>query len=122
MSELVPKHETAAGPDGHDLLGAYKGVKLADGSHLKEGASREWGFDDVEIDKGEVCSRPFNSSFWNAVLTTLYPRSWRTQASQEPKVRTIGLLGLKATTSSPSSEIPFYPSDDRKPCVVGLDL
>jgi transcription factor C subunit 7 len=65
LSELVPKGEGAAGPDGHEILGAYRGVKLADGSHLKEGASREWGFDDVEIDKGQVCARPSKLPVWD---------------------------------------------------------
>jgi len=36
------------------VIGAYNPTKLANGDHLKEGASREWGFRDIEISKGKV--------------------------------------------------------------------
>jgi transcription factor C subunit 7 len=51
LSELHPK------PDVKSVspLGSYYGVKLADGSHMKGGSSREWGFDDIEIEEGRVC-------------------------------------------------------------------
>ncbi|KAJ3546352.1 hypothetical protein NMY22_g2089 [Coprinellus aureogranulatus] len=55
LSELVRKDGVE---NGETLLGAYRAVKLADGSHLKEGASREWGFDDIEVDKGRVVEDP----------------------------------------------------------------
>ncbi|TDL28486.1 phosphoglycerate mutase-like protein [Rickenella mellea] len=37
-----------------DLLGAWTPVTLTDGSHLAEGALRDWGFEDVEIENGQV--------------------------------------------------------------------
>ena len=40
-------------PSG-SVIGAYNPTKLAVGDHLKEGASREWGFRDIEISKGQV--------------------------------------------------------------------
>lgn len=30
-------------------------VKFADGAHLEKGASRDWGFEDIEIADGKVC-------------------------------------------------------------------
>jgi transcription factor C subunit 7 len=40
-------------PDGG--MGDWKAVKLADGAHLAQGASRDWGFEDIEIAHGKVC-------------------------------------------------------------------
>ncbi|KAF9015204.1 histidine phosphatase superfamily [Cyathus striatus] len=31
---------------------------LADGSHMAQGSSREWGFEDIEVDKGRVVEDP----------------------------------------------------------------
>ncbi|KAF5314135.1 hypothetical protein D9611_006886 [Ephemerocybe angulata] len=50
LSEL----ELKPGASGEQPLGAYTAVKLADGGHMKEGAAREWGFSDVEVEKGRV--------------------------------------------------------------------
>jgi len=33
---------------------AWKMIKLADGSHLKEGTQREWGFEDIVLSDGHV--------------------------------------------------------------------
>lgn len=44
-----------AGGSGWDL------VKIADGAHLEKGASRDWGFEDIEIAHGKV--RMFISRF-----------------------------------------------------------
>ena len=33
---------------------SWTAVRLADGSHLKDGASRDWGFEDVETARGRV--------------------------------------------------------------------
>lgn len=38
----------------HGVLGAWEAEKLADGGHMVKGASREWGFEDIEIDAGKV--------------------------------------------------------------------
>lgn len=37
------------------VLGGWEARRLADGAHLKEGASREWGFEDILIADGKVC-------------------------------------------------------------------
>jgi len=36
------------------MIGAYKPVMLVSGDHLTGGSSREWGFEDIEVDKGRV--------------------------------------------------------------------
>lgn len=54
LSEL----ELKPGASGEQPLGAYTAVKLADGGHMKEGAAREWGFSDVEVEKGRVVEDP----------------------------------------------------------------
>jgi len=43
---------------GGSVVGAFVATKLADGSHLKEGASRQWGFDDIEVEDGRVVEDP----------------------------------------------------------------
>ncbi|PAV22401.1 phosphoglycerate mutase [Pyrrhoderma noxium] len=41
--------------DGRDgVLGSYEHIKLASGEHLEEGASRDWGFEDIVIKDGKV--------------------------------------------------------------------
>ena len=41
--------------DSHDgVLGSYEHIKLASGEHLEEGASRDWGFEDIVIKDGKV--------------------------------------------------------------------
>ncbi|PPQ64398.1 hypothetical protein CVT26_002105 [Gymnopilus dilepis] len=54
LTELDPK----PGVDERKVLGAWKPVMLANGDHLKGGSSREWGFEDIEIDKGKVVEDP----------------------------------------------------------------
>ncbi|KIM66159.1 hypothetical protein SCLCIDRAFT_14531 [Scleroderma citrinum Foug A] len=41
-------------PATHGILGAWGAKKLVDGSHLKDGASRDWGFEDIEMANGKV--------------------------------------------------------------------
>ncbi|KAG6878406.1 hypothetical protein C0993_007588 [Termitomyces sp. T159_Od127] len=41
-------------PDARSMLGGWKALRVADGSHLKDGASRDWGFEDIEIAGGKV--------------------------------------------------------------------
>ncbi|KAL0951121.1 hypothetical protein HGRIS_007857 [Hohenbuehelia grisea] len=43
---------------GRRVLGAWEARKLADGAHLKQGSSREWGFEDIEVDHGKVVPDP----------------------------------------------------------------
>ncbi|EIN13699.1 phosphoglycerate mutase-like protein [Punctularia strigosozonata HHB-11173 SS5] len=45
-------------PGANAVLGGWKILKVADGTHMKEGASRDWGFEDIEIANGEVVSDP----------------------------------------------------------------
>ena len=40
--------------EGRKVIGGWEAKKLADGAHLKEGAPREWGFEDVELAHGKV--------------------------------------------------------------------
>ena len=42
-------------PATHGIVGAWDTEKLVDGSHLKDGASRDWGFEDIEMANGKVC-------------------------------------------------------------------
>lgn len=37
------------------VVGGWAPERLADGAHLSKGSTRDWGFEDVEIDKGKVC-------------------------------------------------------------------
>lgn len=49
LCEMVKKDGDAP------LLGGWETTKkLADGSHMKGGAEREWGFEDIEIAEGKV--------------------------------------------------------------------
>ena len=40
--------------DVTEFIGGWEAKRLADGSHLKEGASRDWGFEDIIIENGKV--------------------------------------------------------------------
>lgn len=48
--------EVARKPGREDVLGAWEPVALAAGAHLAQGASRDWGFEDIEIENGKVRS------------------------------------------------------------------
>ncbi|KAJ7169928.1 phosphoglycerate mutase-like protein [Mycena filopes] len=52
LTEVVRKRDVIP------ILGGWDAIKLADGAHMKEGASREWGFEDIEISQGEVVADP----------------------------------------------------------------
>ncbi|KAJ7597083.1 phosphoglycerate mutase-like protein [Mycena floridula] len=41
-----------------NLLGRWKGNKLADGTHMVNGSERDWGFEDIEIAQGKVVEDP----------------------------------------------------------------
>ncbi|KAG2120964.1 histidine phosphatase superfamily [Suillus discolor] len=43
-------------PNASGVLGAWEAKYLASGSHLKEGASRDWGLEDIQIANGKVIS------------------------------------------------------------------
>ncbi|KAJ7492572.1 histidine phosphatase superfamily [Mycena latifolia] len=51
LTEVVRKRDVIP------ILGGWDALRLADGAHLKEGASREWGFEDIEIADGKVRGR-----------------------------------------------------------------
>lgn len=40
--------------EGDTPLAGWELVRLGDGSHMKDGATRDWGFEDVEIAGGKV--------------------------------------------------------------------
>lgn len=40
------------------IIGGWKVQKIADGDHLTGGLLREWGFEDVEVEKGRVVDDP----------------------------------------------------------------
>ncbi|KAL4069585.1 histidine phosphatase superfamily [Scleroderma yunnanense] len=41
-------------PEANGIVGAWDANKLADDSHLKDGASRDWGFEDIMVASGKV--------------------------------------------------------------------
>lgn len=47
-------------PADQGMLGPkfWKAIKLGDGSHLKQGAQRDWGFEDIELENGKVVLHP----------------------------------------------------------------
>ncbi|KAF9651943.1 phosphoglycerate mutase-like protein [Thelephora ganbajun] len=45
------------------VIGGWEAKKLADGAHLKNGASREWGFEDIEIANGKVVEDKGEANF-----------------------------------------------------------
>lgn len=49
LSEFVRKE----GENGK-VIGGWNAKRLANGGHLRDGASREWGFEDIEIANGKV--------------------------------------------------------------------
>ncbi|KZT74663.1 phosphoglycerate mutase-like protein [Daedalea quercina L-15889] len=52
VSEFTPR------PGGSTDVGAWQAKRLADGSLLKEGALRDWGFEDIQIANGKVIQDP----------------------------------------------------------------
>ena len=52
ISEFVRK-------EGEDwkVIGGWEAKRLADGSYLRDGALRDWGFEDIEVANGKVRSR-----------------------------------------------------------------
>jgi transcription factor C subunit 7 len=49
LTEVVRKRDVIP------ILGGWDLLRAADGKHLKDGTSREWGFEDIEISNGQVC-------------------------------------------------------------------
>jgi len=49
LTEGVRKDSSSDG-----VIGGWELLKLADGSHLEKGASRDWGFEDIQIANGKV--------------------------------------------------------------------
>ncbi|KAI0078918.1 phosphoglycerate mutase-like protein [Panus rudis PR-1116 ss-1] len=45
-------------PDAASVRGGWEATRLADGAHLKEGATRDWGFEDITIANGKVVEDP----------------------------------------------------------------
>ncbi|KAF7784351.1 hypothetical protein Agabi119p4_516 [Agaricus bisporus var. burnettii] len=57
LTELVPKVQDSTCAT-QEVLGAWEAKKLADGKHLEDGAMRDWGFEDLEIEAGKVIEEP----------------------------------------------------------------
>jgi len=49
ISEFVKKER-----EDWRVIGGWEVKRLADGAHLQDGASRDWGFEDIEIANGKV--------------------------------------------------------------------
>ncbi|CAL1695926.1 unnamed protein product [Somion occarium] len=45
-------------PDGCGFIGGWEALRLASGAHLKEGSTRDWGFEDITIADGKVIADP----------------------------------------------------------------
>lgn len=45
-------------PGGNGALGTWQAKRVGDGSFLKNGAEREWGFEDIELVNGKVSTTP----------------------------------------------------------------
>ncbi|OCH96452.1 PGAM-domain-containing protein [Obba rivulosa] len=41
-------------PDSATMVGEWEAKRLADGSHLKDGSQRDWGFEDIVVANGKV--------------------------------------------------------------------
>jgi len=48
----------AEGIHEKQVIGGWKPISVVSGDHLKGGSSREWGFEDVEVEKGRVVEDP----------------------------------------------------------------
>jgi len=66
-------------PEIENVIPPWTAARLADGSHLKEGASRDWGFEDIETARGRVVEDP---------------------GERGPEVEEDGPIGLQITISS----------------------
>lgn len=49
FSEFVRKEA-----ENWKVIGGWEAKRLADGKHLKDGAQRDWGFEDIEVANGKV--------------------------------------------------------------------
>ncbi|KAF8203613.1 histidine phosphatase superfamily [Pholiota molesta] len=54
LTELERREDAPA----DKFIGAWYPVSLTSGDHLKGGTSREWGFEDIEVEKGRVVEDP----------------------------------------------------------------
>lgn len=45
-------------PGASNVVGGWEALKVADGTHLDAGSSREWGFADIEVEEGKVVDDP----------------------------------------------------------------
>jgi len=46
-----------------NVIGGWEAKRLADGAHLREGASRDWGLEDIEITNGKVVEDKGETNF-----------------------------------------------------------
>ena len=76
---------------GAKPLDGWEMTRMGDGSHLKEGSTRDWGFEDITIADGKV--RIWLLSSASCFLMGI-SRSWTTSASREPKANRRDLLAF----------------------------
>jgi len=46
-----------------NVIGGWEAKRVADGAHLQDGASREWGFEDIEVADGKVVEHEGEAKF-----------------------------------------------------------
>lgn len=89
--------ELARKPGETEVLGGWDVKRLADGSHLKEGVQREWGFENAIIRDGKVCARLSMSCISSTDIPT---RSSTIPDSPELSTRRTSQLGFKRICSA----------------------
>lgn len=89
--------ELARKPGEPEVLGGWDVKRLADGSHLKEGVQREWGFENAIIRDGKVFAWCFIRRISSTDITT---RSSMIPDSPELSTRRTSQLGFKQISSA----------------------
>lgn len=76
--------------------GRWEARRLADGAHLADGASREWGLEDIEIAAGKVGLSPLWTLSEHWLILFYHDRLLRTRACLALSPWKRGLLGPKS--------------------------
>jgi len=58
LTELEKREGLERDRSEKEVIGVWKPISVASGDHLKGGSSREWGFEDVEVEEGRVVEDP----------------------------------------------------------------
>lgn len=118
--------EFSARPGGDGAVGTWQAKRLADGSFLKNGAERDWGFEDIEIANGMV-SVILTPYMQHLARRSWFRRSYHTLDSREQRTNQMSLSGssyqgplqecspcclfmkaLDFTTIDTSDDVPAY--------------